>query len=123
MRAASGRLGALQRRRLGRESRFLGEGWVRGQLYNLGAYPGLVVADRTDQFVCGEIFELRAPEATLQWLDAYEGVAREGGKSNEYRRCKMSISRSDRVNLEAWVYVYQFEVKKASLIASGRWGE
>src|SRR5262245_13923992 len=60
---------------LAARARHLGGGKVPGQLYDLGAYPGLLDAAGPEEWVYGDLYELREPAETLAALDRYEGRA------------------------------------------------
>lgn len=118
---ATGRLGAAERQRLGEEADCLGGARVCGRLYDLGSYPGLVVPGEAGEIVHGEVFELYAPQATLRWLDAYEGVSTGGGPIDEYRRVVLDIETAAGGNRMAWSYVYQRDIEAATKLSGGRW--
>jgi gamma-glutamylcyclotransferase (GGCT)/AIG2-like uncharacterized protein YtfP len=92
---------------LARAAHFLGHATVRGALYDLGAYPGLVTAAAGAGLVSGEVYLLAAEtaEATLTILDAYEGCARSDPEPQEYRREVVPVSFDDDTEGEAWTYV------------------
>ena len=57
-------------------ARFLGPGTIRARLYDLGSYPGAKLADKSSEnFVKGELYRLRDPEAAIMTLDKYEGYS------------------------------------------------
>ena len=60
--------------RLRREARLVGEATVEGRLYSLGRYPGLVEAADSPYPVYGEVYDLKTPASSLEWLDAYESI-------------------------------------------------
>ena len=66
---AKGALGLNERKRLSREASSLGPATLRGRLYDLGQYPGLIISNVDADVVHGEVFELFRPAVTLQWLD------------------------------------------------------
>jgi gamma-glutamylcyclotransferase (GGCT)/AIG2-like uncharacterized protein YtfP len=53
-------------------ARFVGRGRVRGRLYRVSWYPGLVDSDDGHDTVVGDVFALPAGESLLAALDAYE---------------------------------------------------
>lgn len=77
-------MGSHQRMRLAGESRSLGPASARGRLVSLGQYPGLIDEASNADIVQGELLLLRNPQATLLWLDQYEGVQHSG--DGDYRR-------------------------------------
>lgn len=90
-----------------REARFVGEASVRGMLFDLGTYPGLVVNERATGRVKGEIYLLHAPSAAsvLAVLDDYEGCAPADVEPHEYRRILIQATLADGAVLTAWAYV------------------
>ena len=92
--------------RLHARSEWLGPDACRGELYDLGAYPALILPGAT--WVCGECVAVEA--ADLVWLDAYEG--------SEYERLLCPL-RSGR---QAWAYVYRVSLPEtARHVLSGSW--
>lgn len=71
--------------------RHLGPAEVAGKLYDLGAYPAVVVGD--EGIVQGELWE--CPDETVAALDAYEGVGEE-----LFRRVRVKAGAA-----ECWIYV------------------
>lgn len=121
LRCDSGATGREQRARLGLEADWGGHARTAGLLYDLGRYPGLVVSAQPGAEVHGEIFELAAPEHSLCWLDAYEGIVPGQPTHSEYQRVLRPIVRADGDPASAWVYVYRNSVERAVLIPEGRW--
>jgi gamma-glutamylcyclotransferase (GGCT)/AIG2-like uncharacterized protein YtfP len=92
---------------LKRAAHFVDEATVRGVLYDLGAYPALVVVEDDDRRVRGELYALEpngAP-AALEALDAYEGCSAGDPEPREYRREVLHASLADGSVLAAWAYV------------------
>lgn len=123
MRCEKGRMGRLQRRRLAREGQYLGAGCINGELYDLGDYPGFVLAPESEDVVHGEVIELITPRPTLKWLDAYEGDSPGGGRPDEYLRLQATVQLQKGGNCQAWVYVYDHSVARVSRIRGGRWSQ
>jgi gamma-glutamylcyclotransferase (GGCT)/AIG2-like uncharacterized protein YtfP len=105
--------------RLARESRLVGNGTIRGRLYDLGAYPALVETGEGDGEVHGEVRALNSPAASLPWLDAYEGIV--PGRDSDYERVERRVRLEDGRALTAWVYLYRKPVTGRRLIESGSW--
>ena len=109
-------LGGRANELLARQSDFVGDGTIKGKLYNLGSYPGAVLSPDCSTMIRGEIYELRKPEVALNALDIYEGFT---GLSPLFLRDQVSVFRETEPSLRAWVYVYVRAVDKDKLIPSG----
>src|SRR5262245_40133206 len=105
---------------LRREARLIGKGAMPGRLYKISWYPGLVEADDAGARVHGEVCALTSPGATLQWLDAYEGIGPGRPEPHDYARVERTVLVGGRA-ITAWVYVYRKDVAGLRLIPSGRW--
>ena len=95
------------------DSRFVAEGKVRGKLYRIDWYPGIVVDENAGP-VMGEIFETDA--LTIAALDEFEG--------NGYRRVKIAVEWVDAgesFTAEAWIWEWLGETREDQRIASGDW--
>lgn len=88
----------------------LGAGTVRGRLYRIDWYPGILLDDLGDA-VCGEAFSVDA--ATLAELDAFEGA--------EYRRVRTVVSRDGAPPVEAWIWEFLMPVAELREIPGGDW--
>lgn len=91
--------GAAYRRELAPYASFLGPARVRGRLFDLGAFPGLLPSEDVRDFVIGELHTLRFPERALRRLDHYEGP--------EFERRMQWITAGARRQARAWVYFYR----------------
>jgi len=85
----------------------VGRARVRGRLFDLGHYPGLVAAPDGDAWVGGEVHRLREPEATLARLDEYEGCAAGTPGPHEFERSVEEIVLDAGDTVRAWVYHYR----------------
>lgn len=119
--AASSPLGQSQRAQLQAVSRSIGPATISGLLYDLGSYPALVADDAAGGRVHGEVLLLASPDATLAWLDIYEGIDADRPEANEYARIRRQVKLADGSLIEAWVYVYCRSIVGLPLIKSGRW--
>jgi gamma-glutamylcyclotransferase (GGCT)/AIG2-like uncharacterized protein YtfP len=110
---------------LAQRASLLGEGTVQGQLFSLGAYPGLVLSDRLHDVVKGEVYEI-APdriEGTLALLDEYEGLGPSEPEPHEYRREAVPVTISGAETIEAWAYVLNQPTQGLPQIPSGDFRE
>lgn len=122
MSGARGVLGTEERLRLARESDSLGPASLVGaQLYDLGAYPGALPVDDLDAIVHGELVALVKPQATILWLDEYEGFVH-GAGDNDYDRLVCEVRLAGGETIEAWIYVLHTTPADARRVVSGRWG-
>ncbi|MBO9670185.1 MAG: gamma-glutamylcyclotransferase [Sphingobium sp.] len=99
---------------LEQRTEWLGEAQVRGRLYDLGDYPGLVLG--SNDIVQGELIAFDDP-ALWTALDAYEDCDPDDPDTSEYRRIEIDLPGGDR----AWTYVYNRPVESLDPIASGAW--
>ncbi len=85
---------------------FVGETSLRGRLYRVDWYPGLVLDSEAGE-VFGEVFTLSGVEQ-LQMLDDYEG--------QEYQRMLVQTSCGP-----AWCWEFIRSCEGLEQLASGRW--
>jgi gamma-glutamylcyclotransferase (GGCT)/AIG2-like uncharacterized protein YtfP len=97
-------------RLLHERSDFVGTGQVRGTLYDLGAYAGLVVSVNAQRWVRGEVFEIKDDNLMVK-LDEYEG--------SEFERVVVDATLDSGVVAPCWVYSYRGNVSSRSEITSG----
>jgi gamma-glutamylcyclotransferase (GGCT)/AIG2-like uncharacterized protein YtfP len=71
--------------------------------------------------VHGEAYALDAPAASLEWLDAYEGIVPGDGARNAYARVERRARLISGEEVPVWVYVYLKPVAASRLIPGGRW--
>ena len=91
---------------------FAGMATVRGRLYPISWYPGLVL-DAAAGPVTGELF--RVGSAQLAALDAFEG--------EEYRRVKAEAFTEDGRSHDAWLWEWILSVEGRPPLAGGDWLE
>jgi gamma-glutamylcyclotransferase (GGCT)/AIG2-like uncharacterized protein YtfP len=96
-------------------SRFIADAKVSGSLYDLGAYPGLLL-NESNSLVIGEVYEV--DDEILNKLDDIEA-------SSHYWRKQVEISVGAHRRL-CWIYVPEYSPEFYSgrtLITSGDWIE
>ena len=112
---------------LSRSADFIGEACCAGRLYLVKHYPGLVLSDAADDFVFGELYRLKQPEALLREFDMYEACGEGFAEPTEYIRRVLPVMLQDGADepstAEAWTYLYNWPVAHLPRIASGRFLE
>lgn len=98
----------------------VGEGCVRGVLYDLGEYPGARLDVAADSRIFGTVFELPGDEGVLRALDRYEGFNPEAVKDSLFVREKHAVELADRRKIDCWIYAYNLEPVGARVIVDGR---
>ena len=94
-------------------SKFIADAKVTGSLYDLGAYPGLLL-NESNSLVTGEVYEV--DDELLNELDAFEA-------SSNYRREQVEISLGTDRRM-CWIYEPDPEFySHRTLITSGDWIE
>ncbi len=101
-----------------RRLRRVGQGFVRGRLYNLGEYPGAVLT-RSGSFIRGLVFELPEDPKVLERLDEYEEFDRSHPQRSLFVRKRRVVSLQDGKKVVCWVYVYNGPTGTASLVPGG----
>jgi gamma-glutamylcyclotransferase (GGCT)/AIG2-like uncharacterized protein YtfP len=96
---------------------FVSPAKIRGQLYMVDYYPGLILSE-TEHWALGEVYLLE-DQSQLHDLDVYEGCAEKSPKPHEYKRCKADVVLSSGEIMSAWTYVYLQEVEHLEPITSG----
>jgi len=105
-------------RRVGAE--FAGRGTIRGNLYDLGDYPGArVLGAEPGQRVSGELYRLRDPEIALKTLDSYEEFSPLVPKKSLFVRELVSVTLEGGRKKRAWAYLYNRGIAGARLIPTG----
>ena len=100
------------------------KGSVRGELYDLGQYPGAVFQNGTNGRVIGTV--LRLPrrkdlnDHILRVLDDYEGVDPDNPKRGLFVRREMPVRTRNGRRLKCWVYEFNGDPGEGKLIPSGQ---
>jgi gamma-glutamylcyclotransferase (GGCT)/AIG2-like uncharacterized protein YtfP len=99
---------------------FVGDGTVKGKLYDLGEYPAAIPVE-DESCIVGELYNIKNTN-DFSWaigqLDDYEGVNVEAGEEKLYRRDIADITCNGEV-FSAWIYWYNGDVSGKPEIASG----
>lgn len=98
----------------------LGEAKVRGELYDLGAFPAAKPTDQ-DRFIIGELYRIKNI-SEFSWaigqLDDYEGVDAAFDETQLYCR-KLTTAYCNQQEYPAWIYWYHGDVSDKPKIPSG----
>ncbi len=100
----------------------VGEGFVRGVLYDLGGYPGAVPDPKAKDRIAGTVLELPEDESFLSRLDAYEGFDPQAPETSEYIRERQVAELKTGGTVECWFYRYNREPRDLPRVESGAWG-
>jgi gamma-glutamylcyclotransferase (GGCT)/AIG2-like uncharacterized protein YtfP len=101
--------------------RLVGEGSVRGVLYDPGDYPGAVVDSAAESRIFGTVFELPVDESVLRELDRYEGFNPEAAAESLFVRVEHAVELADVRTIGCWIYVYNLEPVGARVVQGGRY--
>lgn len=94
-----------------RDSHFIGEGVVEGQLYNMGTFPGLV---QEAGEVRGEVYALGSG-VSLERIDHLEGFFTESPHKSLFVRKQRKIEVDGKEHL-VWVYYFNMDVSEREKI-------
>jgi len=99
------------------------EAHLRGTLYHLGHYPGLVLTPVTGK-VNGIVFEL-PPDAQIAFkllaqLDLYEGFSPQSPADSLFLRVLHLVTLSTGELLTCWVYLFNQHPGSAPILEDGR---
>ncbi len=96
---------------------FVADGVVRGKIYRIAWYPGLVLGEEGE--VRGEVYSVDAGQ--LLELDTFEGLSAGEIEGSEYRRVKTVVHRRGGSTLAAWAWEWIGPFDVSSLIPEGDW--
>ncbi len=108
-------LGAIEEIALGRHLVFERPAAIPGELFDLGAYPGLRHGPGR---VVGELYTIHDP-GVLHELDVFEGVLPGRPAQSLYLREKIRLI--DPPEAEVWVYLYNRSPAREQRIRGGDW--
>jgi gamma-glutamylcyclotransferase (GGCT)/AIG2-like uncharacterized protein YtfP len=98
---------------------YLGTGRLRGELYDLGGYPGAVAGNSDGGWIVGDMYRVHRPHQLWSVLDEYEDCDRAAPDGGEYRRVVCPIETEPGTALACWVYVYNRPTRGFNRIPGG----
>lgn len=102
-----------------RSIRLLGRGWISGQLFDLGEFPGAIPSDSPGHRVKGEVYELSDPSKHLQEIDVLEEFEPQRPERSLFIRRLTEVELDSGKPVKAWAYFLSRRPNSARLIASG----
>jgi len=106
---------------LAKYASFLGGATVRGCLYDLGTYPGMVLSDDPTKEVFGELYRVRREnwDEVIAVLDDYEGCGPKDAEPHEYNRSIVTAKTRDGLEQKVWAYLLARPVAELPIIPGG----
>lgn len=111
--------GGSMHRLLIRGGELVGRGYICGQVYDIDGYPGAIETGPRHAEVAGEIYLLADPKRLLARLDEYEQCTQRFPSPHEYARKLLPVRMENNQRLEAWVYLYNWPLKRRRAIPGG----
>ena len=99
---------------------FYTDGKLKGLLFDIGEYPGVVLQTDTGGFVYGDVFQINSVDTTLKILDEYEGFGNNELQPNEFIR-KIEEINTPLGLLKCWIYLYNLPFDSLKPILSGNY--
>src|SRR3954467_268272 len=96
---------------------FVGRGWIRASLFDLGLYPAAIPSP--DGRVWGELYSLSDSATVLGALDEIEGYTPGVPDHSLYLRTQVTVFLASAAQRPAWVYFYNAPLGQAEQIQSG----
>jgi gamma-glutamylcyclotransferase (GGCT)/AIG2-like uncharacterized protein YtfP len=98
-------------------ARFVGNGTIRGVLYDFGEYPGAWLSDHGE--IKGELYELESDDFTT--LDQIEGFDSQHPGEGLFYRTLTKVQIAGARLADAWVYVLHAAPIKTPVIVDGNY--
>lgn len=98
----------------------VGEGFVRGTLYDLGEFPGAVFDPRSTQKISGMVFRLPDDRRVLQQLDDYEEFDPSSPDNSLFVRALHPVELSNGQSIPCWIYLYNRKPEGSRILNDGK---
>jgi gamma-glutamylcyclotransferase (GGCT)/AIG2-like uncharacterized protein YtfP len=104
--------------------RRIGPAQVQGRLYDLGEYPGAILARPSSKTVVqGQLFELPTARTIWKELDQYEEFDPAKKENSLFVRTKTRARLTNGDEVNCWIYVYNDDPGTAPLVADGNYSK
>jgi gamma-glutamylcyclotransferase (GGCT)/AIG2-like uncharacterized protein YtfP len=100
----------------------MGEGKIKGKLYDIGEYPGAIINTNDRQYIHGSIYLMDDATSVLQIIDEYEGLGPGEPQPHEYVRSIVDIETANGI-VACWMYLYNWPINKFPKVSDGRYLE
>ena len=110
---------------LDQATKYVGPGFLRGEMYDCGEYPGIRVrygSDPDGPWIRGDLLRI-TDEDVIPALDCYEGYSKEDPAGSLYKRtwCFVAGRQGGSVRIRSWVYEYNKQFSDKPIVKSGDW--
>jgi gamma-glutamylcyclotransferase (GGCT)/AIG2-like uncharacterized protein YtfP len=102
-------------------AQLVGLAHMKGRMFEIDGYPGVVPSDPSCGQVLGELYRLREPAVVLEALDDYEEAGENYPQPQEYLRCQVNVKLENGTEVVAWCYLYNRPTAGLRLIPGGNW--
>lgn len=100
---------------------FIGKGITKGEIYNLGSFPGAVFDENSLNIIYGEVYKITTNiEAVIAELDTYEGI---NDPTFDYYEKKEAFIQVNTTQIKASVYHFKKSPNSFKRIESGNYLE
>mgnify|MGYP000179398133 CR=1 FL=1 len=100
------------------QSQFIGKGFTKGSLYDIGSFPGMVYDEEASGQVYGQVFQLMEAQKVWDVLDPYEMIDPNRLDKNMYRRQLCEVQVEDKT-YTCHTYHFQLSTEGFRQILSG----
>lgn len=96
--------------------KYVGDGFVKGRLYDLGDFPGIKLRSNSKTKVRGRIYKLPTDRNTINSIDAYEEYYPTRLDKSLYLRKLTNVELENGKVVRSWIYEYNGRPDSSSLI-------
>ena len=89
---------------------YIADAITQARLYQVINYPALIESENPNDKVCGELYKIHDLNILLPLLDDYEECSENFSKPHEYIRKILPVILTTGEIINAWVYVYNYDV-------------
>lgn len=100
---------------------YFADGYMQGKLYEIDGYPGFTESGNVEDQVHGELYKIINGDLLFTELDEYEACSDKFPQPHEYVRKKLPVSVASNELIDAWVYVFNYDVSDLRQIESGNY--